>query len=344
MILGTPQNTNKRVLKDAVLYIINGLPVIPMKYPVKEFSKNESISDITTDDLIMLLSKFVEGIAYAEKDIEESLRAFHQFFNLIFNLDIDQNKTDRFYKGVSGENFINEEFGEENGFDCKNLNNRDTKTDKMLILENLYEKMKLGTCERSDFIFIRKSIKEYKINYVDWKNRECMINIIKYAICKGLFVYNRIINEKRLQAMKEEEKEENFGKGKMNITRITNKCDLEKAKDFLQTKNVYMKINNERDDFSREFTGIQNSNVCNRIEIKPYNRMDILGNENKPEMSLEEFADMVVKNMRKREEMEKEAKLVAKEKKISEEEERRELIKNDDFKDDRSNFTGRSYK
>lgn len=353
-------DTNKKVLQKCLLYIFNDLPIVPIKLSTPDFSKKKNISDISTSDLIFLMHSFIEGVAYMNKDTDFALNCFRVFLNLIFNLNFDQINDQVNDQDINQEKYNNDQksidfhkksmmFLHRNNVynEAKMYGNR-TKSDMPLSLSSIWEKIQHDGCDRTAAIFLRKCIKETRSDYIDWNDRDSMIKLIKFSVCKGLLLYNKEENKKAIKMYKGTEKSikmHNVADDKINSMKLLridsriSKEDMKESEKYLNNKGVFFKnVNQKEYQINNKF------NLCEKLEINTNDRKDMLIRKNKPEMTLEEFANLALLNFQKREKVIEQIelqKIKQNDNFVVENEELKRLQQSDEFNDTKSNHMGR---
>lgn len=287
---------------------------------------------------------------------QESNQERNQDINQERNLDINQDRN----QDINLEKYNNDQksidfhkksmmFLHRNNVynEAKMYGNR-TKSDMPLSLSSIWEKIQHDGCDRTAAIFLRKCIKETKSDYIDWNDRDSMIKLIKFSVCKGLLLYNKEENKKAIKMYKGTEKSikmHNVADDKINSMKLLridsriSKEDMKESEKYLNNKGVFFKnVNQKEYQINNKF------NLCEKLEINTNDRKDMFIRKNKPEMTLEEFANLALLNFQKREKIIEQIelqKIKQNDNFVVENEELKRLQQSDEFNDTKSNHMGR---
>lgn len=332
-------------MEEIVLGIKNSLMGILRKEganPINEIEIDlpQDISEATTDDILILLVPFINSYSYRNSNISKSKKLIIKFMtNLrdIYSRTIDleypikyntaiENSNEiiceiikiffKCLKNDNSENFIcSDDFSKErlnildkNNSSSNNNKNKSTPGSCASFINNSYNSSILNL-ERKEKIFVHKVISNFNPSTIDWDDKDNLIGILKYCVGLSIQLYFGLIKEEKL----------------VNI----------EDKNNLKTKTFVIRQCGHTGDIFIPDT------INKMVNSELHKRSDLLKRRINPQMTLDEYAKLIMDDMKKTEEYKK----AIEEIEISSEETQREKdISKDDQNDLMNGFAGKTKK
>lgn len=229
--------TNEAV-KQAIAAILAGKQPQFVEAPSLIFSKNETLSDYSTEILPTLLAPFTNAIHFMNSDIGKAKESCTQFLEEMLLLDV--------------------------------VNRRDT-------LSEIYFRVANGSRTRNDRLYLKAAISHAFPRRIEWSDRENIARVMRYAFCKCLEVLAWIVAEERLQHT------QNTSHIEDSIPEYpTQAYQVDRSGRVREMHVIPRKDNNFEQIAKRQWAVPRSSLLRRRIN---------------PTMSLDEYANMVKRNM-----------------------------------------------
>lgn len=296
-------------LKHSLVKLFKNEPVDALHVEFPSLSKNERIEDVQTSELVPLLAPFVEAYRLLETDPGECKANLVCFIDGILALGINDAPQHALEKNAPM--LLN---------DGGSLFDRHTTSipgEVANSLSEIWNNAKNGRYNRGDKIRLQKEIREFRYDFIDWEDREYLLGMLRYALCRSIQMYNWLENEERVKAAADEKDE--FGAEKQTNAYKVWQCG--------HTTSLRVAAS----------TGYAEESV---------RRSDVLRRSNNPTMTLEEYGDMVLADMQSREAKALNSKSAAEEgieeydDDRKEEDSRRKAIRNDSINDEKRSNLG----
>jgi hypothetical protein len=195
----------KRKLKKCLLKILSSSSLNLIEIENLNSSKIHSdIDEISTKDLLLFTIPFVIGVYKNSKEeilkyieIIEETRLFEDRERnndeFLEKAHANQNNSQ---KQVATDSDLNNLNSFESGFLMKNLI-KESPEYKFNSLKVINE-VKSGILNREDKIYMYNRIKEFKIDFIDWGDREYIENLLRICFYKAVIHYRSIITEQQV--------------------------------------------------------------------------------------------------------------------------------------------------
>jgi len=233
------ESCKKEVLKMALLSIFQNesIPETKMNLIIGLDSIRESIplEEISTDEIIALAVPFL--IAYPGN--KQALIEYVEFLQKLNIFDLRHEEAD---KPTEFSILHSSKFGLENRTDSEIHNSADSLQPEGILKDflcpsntlsfNIYDKKKTSEClisedsaykfdpekvmrdiignsyDRSARIYLISKVKSFKFDFIDWEDRDFLIEMIKYTFYKSLLALRTITNEENIKQKPSEASEE----------------------------------------------------------------------------------------------------------------------------------------